>query len=70
VSVYVPADLQRAVRAKFANCCAYCHTAEELTAVTFEKPETDQSSCHVRERPRLLVPIHTFGWKAPPLLVE
>jgi hypothetical protein len=36
VSAYVPVDLQRDVRAQFANCCAYCRTAEELTVVTFE----------------------------------
>jgi len=36
VSAYVPVDLQREVRAQFANCCAYCCTAEELTVVTFE----------------------------------
>jgi hypothetical protein len=36
VSAYVPVDLQRTVRAQFANCCAYCRTAEELTVVTFE----------------------------------
>lgn len=36
MSVYVPVDLQREIRAQFANCCAYCRTAEELTVVTFE----------------------------------
>jgi len=36
VSAYVPVDLQQEVRAQFANCCAYCRTAEELTVVTFE----------------------------------
>lgn len=36
VSVYVPVDLQRQVRAQYANCCAYCRTAESLTVVTFE----------------------------------
>ena len=36
MSAYVPVDLQREVRAQFANCCAYCRTAEELTVVTFE----------------------------------
>ena len=36
MSVYVPVDLRRRVRARFANCCAYCRTAEILTATTFE----------------------------------
>ena len=36
VSRYVPVELQREVRAQFANCCAYCHSAEALTVVTFE----------------------------------
>ena len=36
MSAYVPVDLQREVRAQFANCCAYCRTAEELTVVTYE----------------------------------
>ncbi len=36
MSVYIPVDLQRQVRAYFANCCAYCHTAEALTVAIFE----------------------------------
>lgn len=36
MSVYVPVKLQRQIRAHFVNCCAYCHTAEVLTVVTFE----------------------------------
>ncbi|AFY49720.1 restriction endonuclease [Nostoc sp. PCC 7524] len=36
MSVYIPAELQRKIRAKFANYCAYCHTAEYLTVTTFE----------------------------------
>ncbi|HPM82749.1 MAG TPA: HNH endonuclease [Candidatus Anammoximicrobium sp.] len=36
MSVYVPVELQRAVRTRFGNCCAYCHTAEDLTIVVFE----------------------------------
>lgn len=36
MSLYIPADLRRQVQAQFTNCCAYCHTAEHLTAVTFE----------------------------------
>ena len=36
MSAYVPVELQRTVRAQFANRCAYCCTAEVLTVVTFE----------------------------------
>jgi 5-methylcytosine-specific restriction endonuclease McrA len=36
MSAYVPIDVQRQVRERFANCCAYCRTAERLTATTFE----------------------------------
>ena len=36
MSVYVSVELQRAVRERFANCCAYCQTAELLTVTTFE----------------------------------
>jgi hypothetical protein len=36
VSVYIPVELQRQVRSQFSNCCAYCRTAESLTATTFE----------------------------------
>jgi len=36
VSVYIPAQLQRRVRDHFADCCAYCRTAEQLTAAIFE----------------------------------
>jgi 5-methylcytosine-specific restriction endonuclease McrA len=36
MGVYVPVDLRRQVRAQFADCCAYCHTAESLTVATFE----------------------------------
>ena len=36
MSVYVPVELRRAVRARCGNCCAYCHTAEDLTVVVFE----------------------------------
>jgi hypothetical protein len=32
----VPVELQRSVRAQFANACAYCRTVEVLTVVTFE----------------------------------
>lgn len=36
MSVYIPVELQRQVRAHFANCCAYCRTAEALTVAIFE----------------------------------
>jgi hypothetical protein len=36
VSAYIPVGLQRRVRDRFQNCCAYCHTAEALMAMTFE----------------------------------
>jgi len=36
VSVYIPVELQRQIRRRFADCCAYCRTAEALTATTFE----------------------------------
>jgi hypothetical protein len=36
VSRYVPVALQREVRERFGNRCAYCRTAEALTVVTFE----------------------------------
>lgn len=36
MSTYIRVELQRLVRDRFQNCCAYCHTAEFLTAMTFE----------------------------------
>lgn len=36
MSAYIPVELQRQVRDRFANCCAYCRTAEALTVTTFE----------------------------------
>jgi hypothetical protein len=36
MSVYVPASLKRLVREQFGNRCAYCRTAEDLTATHFE----------------------------------
>lgn len=36
VMTYISVELQRQLRAHFANACAYCHTAEALTVVTFE----------------------------------
>ena len=36
MSVYVPAELRRQVRAHFRDSCAYCLTPEALTVVIFE----------------------------------
>ena len=36
MSVYIRVELQRQIRARFGECCAYCRTAEFLTAMTFE----------------------------------
>lgn len=36
MSVYIRVELQRQIRARFDECCAYCQTAEFLTAMTFE----------------------------------
>ncbi len=36
MSVYIPVDLQQKIRDRFHDCCAYCRTAEFLTAMTFE----------------------------------
>ncbi|PZV11723.1 MAG: HNH endonuclease [Leptolyngbya sp.] len=36
MSAYISVELQRQVRDRFANCCAYCRTAEALTVTTFE----------------------------------
>ena len=36
MKVYISVELQRRVRERFANCCAYCRTAEDLTVATFE----------------------------------
>jgi 5-methylcytosine-specific restriction endonuclease McrA len=36
MSIYVPADLRRRIRARFADRCAYCLTAEALIAAIFE----------------------------------
>lgn len=36
MSVYIRVDLQREIRTRFADCCAYCRTAEVLTVTTFE----------------------------------
>jgi hypothetical protein len=36
MSVYIRVELQRKIRDRFGECCAYCKTAEFLTAMTFE----------------------------------
>ena len=36
MSAYVPAAMRHRVTEHFANCCAYCHTAESLTVAIFE----------------------------------
>ena len=36
MTTYVPVNLQRRIRDRFGNSCAYCRTAERLTATTFE----------------------------------
>lgn len=36
MSVYISVDLQRQIRGRFSNCCAYCQTAESLIVTTFE----------------------------------
>jgi hypothetical protein len=36
MSAYVSSALKRLVRERFANRCAYCRTAEDLTATHFE----------------------------------
>jgi hypothetical protein len=36
MSAYISVELQRKIRTRFADCCAYCRTTEALTATTFE----------------------------------
>ncbi|MFM6133733.1 MAG: HNH endonuclease [Sphaerospermopsis kisseleviana] len=36
MSVYISVELQEKIRHRFADCCAYCRTAEYLTVTTFE----------------------------------
>lgn len=36
MSVYVPAELRRQIRDRFANCCACCGTSESLAVAIFE----------------------------------
>jgi hypothetical protein len=36
MTVYIPVALRQQIRDQFANCCAYCQTAEQLTVAIFE----------------------------------
>lgn len=36
MNAYISVDLQRQIRERFSNCCAYCQTAEALIVTTFE----------------------------------
>ncbi len=36
MSAYVSVELKSRIRDHFVNCCAYCHTAENLTVAIFE----------------------------------
>ena len=36
MSAYIPVELQHEIRDRFANCCAYCRTAEQLCVAIFE----------------------------------
>ena len=36
MKVYISVGLQQQVRERFANCCAYCRTAEVLSVAIFE----------------------------------
>lgn len=36
MSAYIPAELQRQIRARFSDRCAYCQTAEALSVAIFE----------------------------------
>lgn len=36
MSAYIPVELQRQIRSRFADFCAYCRTAESLTVTAFE----------------------------------
>lgn len=44
MSIYVPVELRKQIRRQFANRCAYCQTAEDLTPVTFEIEHIEPSS--------------------------
>lgn len=52
MSVYIPVAVQRLVREQFGDRCAYCQTAERLTATTFEfehiqpRSEGGETVCH------------------------
>lgn len=36
MSAYISVELQRQIRTRWLDCCAYCLTAESLTVTTFE----------------------------------
>ena len=36
MSSYIPVNLQKQIRDRFFNCCAYCRTIESLTVTIFE----------------------------------
>lgn len=36
MSVYIPAELQRQIRTRFADRCGYCQTPEQLSVAIFE----------------------------------
>jgi hypothetical protein len=36
MTAYISVELQRRIRVRFGNACAYCRTAEHLTATSFE----------------------------------
>jgi hypothetical protein len=36
MSAYISVELQRQIRTRYFNACAYCRTAESLTGMTFE----------------------------------
>lgn len=42
MSAHVPVARRRRVRERFANRCAYCRTAEDLTATIFEIEHIDR----------------------------
>ena len=44
MSTYIPVELRRQIRDHFANCCAYCKTAESLTVAIFEVDHIEPQS--------------------------
>jgi WG containing repeat len=41
MSAYIPVELQRQIRSRFADCCAYCLTAENTKGKLVIKPQFD-----------------------------